>query len=118
RQTRQTLNAADVVTDNEQLSRQSLSAADEDVARRHSRAVGALVEAPRAAIGALNEHIRQVERQRLTAYSSLREQVASMRHTSHQLTSRPVSWSRRCARLRYAADGARSSWSEWSSRPG
>lgn len=72
--------------DNERLLRQSLSAANEDAARRHSHAVGALVEPLRAAVGALNEHIQQVERQRLSAYSSLREQVASMQRTSHQLT--------------------------------
>ncbi len=75
-----------VAADNERLLRQSLSAANEDAARRHSHAVGAMVEPLRAAVGALNEHIQQVERQRITAYSSLREQVASMQRTSHQLT--------------------------------
>ncbi|MBF6195489.1 DNA recombination protein RmuC [Nocardia sp. CDC186] len=74
------------VADNERLLRQSLTAANEDAARRHSHAVGALVEPLRAAVGALDEHIQQVERQRLSAYSSLREQVASMQRTSHQLT--------------------------------
>ncbi|MBF6466508.1 DNA recombination protein RmuC [Nocardia beijingensis] len=72
--------------DNERLLRQSLTAANEDAARRHSHAVGAMVEPLRAAVGALNEQIQQVERQRLTAYSGLREQVASMQRTSHQLT--------------------------------
>ncbi|MGY1947075.1 DNA recombination protein RmuC [Nocardia asiatica] len=75
-----------VAADNERLLRESLSAANEDAARRHSHAVGAMVEPLRAAVGALNEHIQQVERQRITAYSSLREQVASMQRTSHQLT--------------------------------
>ncbi|WP_280496296.1 DNA recombination protein RmuC [Nocardia asiatica] len=75
-----------MAADNERLLRQSLSAANEDAARRHSHAVGAMVEPLRAAVGALNEHIQQVERQRITAYSSLREQVASMQRTSHQLT--------------------------------
>ncbi len=75
-----------VAADNERLLRQSLSAANEDAARRHSHAVGAMVEPLRAAVGALNEHIQQVERQRISAYSSLREQVASMQRTSHQLT--------------------------------
>ncbi|MFE7743517.1 DNA recombination protein RmuC [Nocardia sp. NPDC057455] len=75
-----------VAADNERLLRQSLTAANADAARRHSHAVGAMVEPLRAAVGALNEHIQQVERQRLTAYSSLREQVASMQRTSHQLT--------------------------------
>ncbi|WP_174186227.1 DNA recombination protein RmuC [Nocardia barduliensis] len=75
-----------VAADNERLLRQSLSAANEDAARRHSHAVGAMVEPLRAAVGALNEHIQQVERQRITAYSGLREQVASMQRTSHQLT--------------------------------
>ncbi|MEU2175878.1 DNA recombination protein RmuC [Nocardia sp. NPDC019219] len=72
--------------DNERLLRQSLTAANEDAARRHSHAVGAMVEPLRAAVGALNEQIQQVERQRLTAYSGLREQVASMQRASHQLT--------------------------------
>ncbi|MEU1996038.1 DNA recombination protein RmuC [Nocardia gamkensis] len=75
-----------VAADNERLLRQSLTAANEDAARRHSHAVGAMVEPLRAAVGALNEHIQQVERQRLTAYSGLREQVANMQRTSHQLT--------------------------------
>ncbi|UGT65403.1 DNA recombination protein RmuC [Nocardia gipuzkoensis] len=75
-----------VAADNERLLRQSLSAANEDAARRHSHAVGAMVEPLRAAVGALNEHIQQVERQRINAYSGLREQVASMQRTSHQLT--------------------------------
>ncbi|MFF7940078.1 DNA recombination protein RmuC [Nocardia gamkensis] len=75
-----------VAADNERLLRQSLTAANEDAARRHSHAVGAMVEPLRAAVGALNEHIQQVERQRLTAYSGLREQVANMQRTSHLLT--------------------------------
>ncbi|NQE69518.1 DNA recombination protein RmuC like protein [Nocardia gamkensis] len=75
-----------VAADNERLLRQSLTAANEDAARRHSHAVGAMVEPLRAAVGALNEHIQQVERQRLTAYSGLREQVENMQRTSHLLT--------------------------------
>ncbi|MFI9410812.1 DNA recombination protein RmuC [Nocardia gamkensis] len=75
-----------VAADNERLLRQSLTAANEDAARRHSHAVGSMVEPLRAAVGALNEHIQQVERQRLTAYSGLREQVANMQRTSHLLT--------------------------------
>jgi DNA recombination protein RmuC len=75
-----------VAADNERLLRQSLTAANEDAARRHSHAVGAMVEPLRAAVGALNEHIQQMERQRLTAYSGLREQVANMQRTSHRLT--------------------------------
>ncbi|MEU1546833.1 DNA recombination protein RmuC [Nocardia sp. NPDC005745] len=75
-----------VAADNERLLRQSLTAANEDAARRHSHAVGAMVEPLRAAVGALNEHIQQVERQRLAAYSGLREQVANMQRTSHRLS--------------------------------
>ncbi|MFI9509125.1 DNA recombination protein RmuC [Nocardia sp. NPDC052566] len=73
--------------DNEHLLRQSLSAASEDSARRHSHAIGAMVEPLREAVGALNQHIQQVEHHRINAYSSLREQVAGMQRTSHQLTS-------------------------------
>lgn len=74
-------------TDNEQLLRQSLSAANEDAARRHSHAIGAMVDPLREAVGALNQHIQQVEHSRINAYSGLREQVAGMQRTSHQLTS-------------------------------
>ncbi|MEU7764417.1 DNA recombination protein RmuC [Nocardia sp. NPDC049190] len=74
-------------TDNEVLLRRSLDAANEDAARRHSHAIGAMVEPLRAAVGMLNQHIQQVEQHRIAAYSSLREQVAGMQRTSHQLTS-------------------------------
>ncbi|WP_406232899.1 DNA recombination protein RmuC [Nocardia sp. NBC_01009] len=73
--------------DNERLLRQSLTAANEDAARRHSHAIGAMVDPLREAVGALNQHIQQVEHHRINAYSSLREQVAGMQRTSHQLTS-------------------------------
>ncbi|WP_194815377.1 DNA recombination protein RmuC [Nocardia sp. XZ_19_385] len=74
-------------TDNEQLLRQSLTVANEDAARRHSHAIGAMVEPLREAVGALNQHIQQVEHSRINAYSGLREQVAGMQRTSHQLSS-------------------------------
>ncbi|WP_227996608.1 DNA recombination protein RmuC [Nocardia australiensis] len=75
------------VTDNERLLRQSLTAANEDAARRHSHAIGAMVDPLREAVGTLNQHIQQVEHHRINAYSSLREQVAGMQRTSYQLTS-------------------------------
>lgn len=71
--------------DNELLLRQSLSSANEDAARRHSHAIGAMVEPLREALGALNQHIHQVEQHRINAYSGLREQVAGIQRTSHQL---------------------------------
>lgn len=74
-------------TDNERLLRQSLTAANEDAARRHSHAIGAMVDPLREAVGALEQHIQQVEHHRINAYSSLREQVAGMQRTSYQLTS-------------------------------
>ncbi|WP_460700433.1 DNA recombination protein RmuC [Nocardia thraciensis] len=73
--------------DNEKMLRQSLSAANEDAARRNSHAVGTLVEPLREAVGALNQHLRQVEHNRINAYSGLREQVAGMQRVSHQLSS-------------------------------
>ncbi|KZM71360.1 DNA recombination protein RmuC [Nocardia terpenica] len=73
--------------DNEQVLRQSLSAASEDAARRNSQAIGGLVEPLREAVGALNQHIRQVEHNRINAYSGLREQVAGMQRMSHQLST-------------------------------
>ncbi|WP_225725155.1 MULTISPECIES: DNA recombination protein RmuC [unclassified Nocardia] len=73
------------VRENEHLLRQSLSAASEDSARRHSHAIGTMVEPLREALGALNQHIQQIEQHRLSAYAGLREQVAGMQRTSHQL---------------------------------
>ncbi|MBF6330927.1 DNA recombination protein RmuC [Nocardia transvalensis] len=73
--------------DNERLLRQSLSAASEDAARRNSHAIGSLVEPLREAVGALNQHIQQVEHSRINAYSGLREQVAGMQRVSHQLST-------------------------------
>ncbi|MBF6210790.1 DNA recombination protein RmuC [Nocardia puris] len=72
-------------SENERLLRQSLHAANEDAARRHSHAVGTLVEPLREAVGVLNQQIQQVERHRVDAYAGLREQVATMQRTSHQL---------------------------------
>ncbi|MBF6178227.1 MULTISPECIES: DNA recombination protein RmuC [Nocardia] len=73
--------------DNERLLRQSLSAASEDAARRQSYAIGNLVEPLREAVGNLNRHIQEVEHNRINAYSGLREQVAGMQRTSHQLST-------------------------------
>lgn len=73
--------------DNERLLRQSLSAANEDAARRNSTALGTLVDPLREAVGALNQHLRQVEHNRINAYSGLREQVAGMQRVSHQLST-------------------------------
>jgi DNA recombination protein RmuC len=73
--------------DGERLLRQSLGAANEDAARRHSLAVGTLVEPLREAVGALNQHIAQVEHNRINAYSGLREQVVGMQRVSHRLAT-------------------------------
>ncbi|MBU3063236.1 DNA recombination protein RmuC [Nocardia sp. NEAU-G5] len=73
--------------DNERLLRQSLGAVSEDAARRNSHAIGSLVEPLREAVGALNQHIAQVEHNRINAYSGLREQVAGMQRVSHQLSA-------------------------------
>ncbi|WP_405485669.1 DNA recombination protein RmuC [Nocardia sp. NBC_00511] len=73
--------------DNERMLRHSLGAASEDAARRQSHAIGALVDPLREAVGNLNRHIQEVEHNRINAYSGLREQVAGMQRTSHQLTT-------------------------------
>ncbi len=77
--------------DNEQLLRQSLSASNEDSARRHSGAIGeqvaAVVGPLREAVGSLATHVAQVETNRVQAYAGLREQVAGMHRTSQLLTS-------------------------------
>ncbi|WP_067451304.1 DNA recombination protein RmuC [Nocardia alba] len=72
--------------DNQRLLQQSLHSANEDAARRHSAAIGAMVDPLRDAVGALEQHIRQVEHHRIDAYSGLREQVAGMQRTSHRLS--------------------------------
>lgn len=77
--------------ENEHLLRQSVSAASEDSARRQSGAIGEqisqVVTPLREAVGALTQHVNQVENQRAHAYSGLREQVAGMHRTSQQLTT-------------------------------
>lgn len=72
--------------DNQRLLQQSLHSANEDAARRHSAAIGAMVDPLRDAVGALEQQIRQVEHHRIDAYSGLREQVAGMQRTSHRLS--------------------------------
>lgn len=77
--------------DNEHLLRQSVSAAGEDSARRHSGAiseqVSAIVGPLREAVGALSEHVADIETSRVDAYAGLREQVAGMQRASQFLTT-------------------------------
>ncbi len=73
--------------ENEQLLRHSLGAASADAARHNSQAIGTLVEPLREALGSLNQHIQQVEHNRINAYSGLREQVAGMQRISQQLST-------------------------------
>ena len=78
--------------DNEQLLRSSLTALNDESARRHSGAIGDQVEALigplRAAVGALTEQVDDVERSRIQAYAGLREQVAGMQRVSRDLSTR------------------------------
>ena len=68
-----------------------MSSAGEDAARRNSAAVSeqvaAIVAPLRDALGALGEHVAEVEVRRADAYAGLREQVAGMQRTSHQLST-------------------------------
>lgn len=77
--------------DNERLLRQSVGAAGDDAARKHSLAIGAqvaaLVDPLREAVGALDKHVAQVESTRAQAYAGLREQVAGMHRTSQLLST-------------------------------
>lgn len=77
--------------DNERLLRQSVGAAGDDAARKHSHAIGAqvaaLVDPLREAVGALDKHVAQVESTRAQAYAGLREQVAGMHRTSQLLST-------------------------------
>lgn len=77
--------------DNEVLLRQSLSAVNEDSARRHSGALGAqmsrFVEPLHDAVDALSEQVRQVEHSRIRAYAGLTEQVSGMQRASIHLST-------------------------------
>ncbi len=77
--------------DNEALLRRSLSAVNEDSARRHSGAIGQqvshLVEPLHDAVDALTEHVRQVEHNRIRAYAGLTEQVNGMHRASVDLST-------------------------------
>lgn len=72
---------------NEELVRQSLGAVSADAARHNSQAIGTLVAPLHDALGTLNQHIQQVEHNRINAYSGLREQVAGMQQLSQQLSA-------------------------------
>ncbi|WP_407726365.1 DNA recombination protein RmuC [Rhodococcoides fascians] len=75
---------------NEALLRQSLSAVNEDSARRNSTVIGQqvshLVEPLHDAVDALAEHVRQAEHHRIRAYAGLSEQVTGMHRASMQLS--------------------------------
>lgn len=77
--------------ENETLLRQSLSAVNEDSARRHSTVIGQqvshLVEPLHDAVDALSEHVRQVEHNRIRAYAGLSEQVTGMHRASVHLST-------------------------------
>lgn len=77
--------------DNEALLRRSLSAVNEDSARRHSGVIGqqvsSLVEPLHDAVDALTEHVRQVEHNRIRAYAGLTEQVSGMHRASVDLST-------------------------------
>ncbi|TCN54919.1 DNA recombination protein RmuC [Rhodococcus sp. SMB37] len=76
---------------NESQLRQSLSAVNEDAARRQSGAVGEqvsrLVGPLHEAVGALSRQVENVERSRIHAYAGLTEQVEGMHRTSQLLST-------------------------------
>ncbi|MGV8874249.1 MAG: DNA recombination protein RmuC [Rhodococcus sp. (in: high G+C Gram-positive bacteria)] len=77
--------------EHEALLRQSLSAVNEDSARRNSTVIGQqvshLVEPLHDAVDALSEHVRQVEHNRIRAYAGLSEQVTGMHRASMHLSN-------------------------------
>lgn len=77
--------------ENETLLRQSLTAASEDSARRHSGAIGdqvsRLVGPLQEAVGALARQVDHVERNRVHAYAGLTEQVEGMYRASQTLST-------------------------------
>ncbi|OZC97596.1 DNA recombination protein RmuC [Rhodococcus sp. 06-235-1A] len=77
--------------EHEGMLRQSLSAVNEDSARRHSTVIGQqvshLVEPLHDAVDALSEHVRHVEHNRIRAYAGLSEQVTGMHRASMHLST-------------------------------
>ncbi|MEV0945604.1 DNA recombination protein RmuC [Rhodococcus sp. NPDC049939] len=77
--------------ENEALLRQSLTAVNEDSARRHSGAIGdqisRLVGPLQEAVGALAQQVDHVERSRVHAYAGLTEQVEGMHRASQTLSA-------------------------------
>ncbi|MDI6629848.1 MULTISPECIES: DNA recombination protein RmuC [Rhodococcus] len=77
--------------EHEGMLRQSLSAVNEDSARRNSTVIGQqvshLVEPLHDAVDALSEHVRQVEHNRIRAYAGLSEQVTGMHRASMHLST-------------------------------
>ncbi|MDN5759811.1 MAG: DNA recombination protein RmuC [Tomitella sp.] len=69
----------------------SVGSANADAARRSAGEVGErmgqVVGPLREAVGALNDRLRQVENERVGAYSSLSEQVAAMHHSNRELST-------------------------------
>ncbi|MGL4304752.1 MAG: DNA recombination protein RmuC [Mycobacteriaceae bacterium] len=76
---------------NETLLTQSLSAVNEDAARRASGAIGeqiaSIVGPLRETVGSLAAQVDHVERNRIHAYAGLQEQVAGMHRTSQSLST-------------------------------
>ncbi|MBY6365592.1 DNA recombination protein RmuC [Rhodococcoides corynebacterioides] len=75
----------------EEAVRRSLALLNEDAARRHSGAIGEsiarVVDPLRDAVDALENHVRVAERDRVSAYAGLTEQVAGMHRASRHLAS-------------------------------
>ncbi|MGV9857270.1 DNA recombination protein RmuC [Gordonia sp. NPDC003425] len=80
---------AAAVRASQELAARSLSSASEDAARRQSTAIGShvthIVEPLRAVLGQLSDELRRVEHNRISAYSSLTEQVRGMQTASVRL---------------------------------
>ncbi len=77
--------------DSEHLLRDSLTAASEDSAKRHSGAMNEQVQhivGPlREAVGTLADQVQRVEHNRIAAYSGLMEQVSGMQQVSQTLNT-------------------------------
>ncbi len=106
---------------NESQLRQSLSAVNEDAARRQSGAVGEqvsrLVGPLHEAVGALSRQVENVERSRIHAYAGLTEQVEGMHRASQLLSTQTQQLVTALRARRCAAGGARSSSNASSSWP-
>ena len=93
--------------------KQHKSAAEEDLTKRQT-AIGELVKPLNEKLGKFDERINEIEKARNEAYGAIRTQVLELTESQKTLGRKRGVWSRRCARPRPAAAGARCSFARFS----